>query len=618
MTTNVRKRNRRTQSQPGIWDHISQGVSSLLDSGTLLSPNHDIYVAQRELDEYKRNNPTHSVANDPDGVIRGLLERQAGGVSLDPENKGVVGLMGSVAKKTIRPSVGVNINDKKFPFTEKIISGEKTIETRNTNSLKGQVGEDIGIIRTGKGKPQVIGYAKVGEPVIYNNKKEFRKDQGKHLVEEGSEFDIKEGGVKYGYPLTNVEKIDPFPVTSKGIVTRKIGKGLLETPKGGVTADEVLALSRKKQIPFGKWSEQDTTPNLLNLSGSKPSIPDYPSPPRFFPTDRADIDRVRELVNNPKVSRRARKYAKEGASALPDSWYSTSPLYKIYVEELGEKGAKKKFIQDMEIFAATSPVSKVPNNIKIGSLYQYYAAMGKEIPENVRKAADGFLPDQQFPPPGYGAKTQGNHLLNSRRVLSGEGMSARKNPKPVSFAANLIGNEKVLTADTHYFRALGMFAEDPRFLLTKAEVPVMKNGKIVQVENKQGKLVIKTKEINPRKMVENGEMTMKEALKKPVFWDGAPKETEYALLEQYGQKIAKSLGMTPARFQEALWLGSGKLTGLQSPPEPFIRTLEKRIKYTAEQLGADPETVMRQYVRGEIPLAEVGEDQQSRYGGLLA
>ncbi len=490
MTTNVRKRNRSTENQPGILDYISEGWDAYLDSGSLLSPNHDIQIAQRELDEYKRNNPTHSVANDPDGVIRGLLERQAGGVSLDPENRGVMGLMGSVAKKV--------------------------------------------------------------------------------------------------------------------------------KPKGGVTAEEVLALSRKKQIPFGKWSEQDTTPNLLELSGSKPSIPDYPAPPRFFPTDRADIDRVRELVNNPKVSRRAKKYAREGASALPDSWYNTSPLYKIYVEELGEEAAKKKFIRDFEIFAATSPVSKVPNNIKIGSLYQYYAAMGKEIPENVRKAADGFLPDQQFPPPGYGAKTQGNHLLNSRRVLSGEGMSARKNPKPVSFAANLIGNEKVLTADTHYFRALGMFAEDPRFLLTKAEVPVMKNGKIVQVKNKQGKLVNKTKEINPRKMVEDGKMTMKEALKKPVFWDGAPKETEYALLEQYGQKIAKSLGMTPARFQEALWLGSGKLTGLQSPPEPFIRTLEKRIKYTAEQLGADPETVMRQYVRGEIPLAEVGEDQQSRYGGLLA
>jgi hypothetical protein len=122
------------------------------------------------------------------------------------------------------PTTGININDKKQPFTKQIISGEKTIETRNTNSLKGQVGKRIGIIRTGKGKPQVVAYATVGEPIIYNTKEEFRKDQDKHLVEEGSEFDIKEDGMKYGYPLTDVEKVTPFPVTSKGIVSREIDK----------------------------------------------------------------------------------------------------------------------------------------------------------------------------------------------------------------------------------------------------------------------------------------------------------------------------------------------------------------------------------------------------------
>ena len=36
------------------------------------------------------------------------------------------------------------------------------------------------------------------------------------------------------------------------------------------------------------------------------------------------------------------------------------------------------------------------------------------------------------------------------------------------------------------------------------------------------------------------------------------------------------------------------------------------------KLFVDPETVLRQYVRGEIPLADMGEDQQSKYGGLLA
>ena len=492
MTTNVRNRNRRTQSQPGILDHISQGVSSLLDRGTLLSPNHDIYVAQRELDEYKRNNPTHSVANDPDGVIRGLLERQAGGVSLDPENKGVVGLMGKVAKKV----------------------------------------------------------------------------------------------------------------------------------KGGVTAEEVLALSRKNKPKhsFREWDELEKppTPNLLDFSSAKPTFPDHPGPQRYIPTSRSDISRITDLTENENVERLATKFAKKGTKILPESWYSTSPLYKIYVEELGEKAAKKKFIRDMELFAATSPQHKVPENIKVGSLYQHYAAQGIPIPEKIRKASEGYAPDDIFPPPGYGHLVQKNHRTNAENVISGEGMDIQKNPKPLSFAANFAGNEKPLTADIHFIRAMGMFSEDPRFLTNSTMVNVIKDGKVVQVKNKQGRLVNKKKEINPQKLYKKGELTMKEAQDNPDYWVDTVKNTEYAKLEEYAQKIAKKLGMSTARFQEALWLGAGKLTGLMSPPEPFIKTLEKRIKYTAEQLGADPDTVMRQYIRGEIPLAEVGEDQQSRYGGLLA
>ena len=125
--------------------------------------------------------------------------------------------------ETEAPTTGININDSKQPFTKQIISGEKTIETRNTNSLKAQVGKRVGIIRTGRGKARVVAYATIGEPIVYNNKEEFRKDQDKHLVEEGSEFDIKEDGLKYGYPLLDVEKVDrPFLVKSKGIVSREI------------------------------------------------------------------------------------------------------------------------------------------------------------------------------------------------------------------------------------------------------------------------------------------------------------------------------------------------------------------------------------------------------------
>ena len=68
----------------------------------------------------------------------------------------------------------------------------------------------------------LVGYADVGEPKIYTNKNDFRKDADAHRIEEGSDFDFVKGKKKYGYPLSNVEKITPVPVESKGVVSRKI------------------------------------------------------------------------------------------------------------------------------------------------------------------------------------------------------------------------------------------------------------------------------------------------------------------------------------------------------------------------------------------------------------
>ena len=48
-------------------------------------------------------------------------------------------------------STGININDKTQPFTDQILHGQKTIETRNTPTLHPHVGKRVGIVRTGKG-----------------------------------------------------------------------------------------------------------------------------------------------------------------------------------------------------------------------------------------------------------------------------------------------------------------------------------------------------------------------------------------------------------------------------------------------------------------------------------
>jgi hypothetical protein len=130
--------------------------------------------------------------------------------------------IGGVKKNEI--SSGININDKTQPFTDQILSGKKTIETRNSRSLDPYIGKRVGIIRTGKGDAMLVGYADIGTPKEYASASAFRADDAKHLVLKGSEFDMK-GGLKYGYPISNVEKIAPVKIKSKGIVARKIGRG---------------------------------------------------------------------------------------------------------------------------------------------------------------------------------------------------------------------------------------------------------------------------------------------------------------------------------------------------------------------------------------------------------
>jgi hypothetical protein len=118
--------------------------------------------------------------------------------------------------------MGININDKAQDYTGQILAGLKTIETRRTQSLRPYVGQRVGIVRTGKGTATLVGYATIGEPVWYGSVRRFRADWRRHRVGKGSPHDITSAG-KWGYPLLDVVAADPTPVTSRGIVARRIG-----------------------------------------------------------------------------------------------------------------------------------------------------------------------------------------------------------------------------------------------------------------------------------------------------------------------------------------------------------------------------------------------------------
>ena len=144
-------------------------------------------------------------------------------------------LIEEAAKAAGIPAVGFNVNDSEQPFTEQILSGEKTIETRDgeNNALASLVGERAGIVRTGKGKAKVVGYVTVGEPIRYETKADFDADFNKHLVD-GGEYGFK--GFKIGYPMLDVERIEEYdaPAAAGVIKTRPIHDPVIYNDEGNV------------------------------------------------------------------------------------------------------------------------------------------------------------------------------------------------------------------------------------------------------------------------------------------------------------------------------------------------------------------------------------------------
>lgn len=111
----------------------------------------------------------------------------------------------------LTPEIGFNVNDKSQAFTDQILSGDKTIETRNKPTLHPYIGQRMGLVRTGKGKAQLVGYVTIGKPKLYTSQRAFDAEAGSHLVGSDSPFHISKtkNGSKWGYELLDVERIEP-------------------------------------------------------------------------------------------------------------------------------------------------------------------------------------------------------------------------------------------------------------------------------------------------------------------------------------------------------------------------------------------------------------------------
>jgi hypothetical protein len=98
---------------------------------------------------------------------------------------------------------------------------------------------------------------------------------------------------------------------------------------------------------------------------------------------------------------------------------------------------------------------------------------------------------------------------------------------------------------------------------------------------------------------------MDQALLHPHMWNDTPNPNHYGALEAMQQRIAASMGLTPAQFQAALWVGGGRITGLRSLPTSFMGTVENRLATTAAKRGGTPEQALLDFIHGRNPLLAV-------------
>ena len=126
--------------------------------------------------------------------------------------------------------MGVNVaSDRKhnLNYADLIVDGHKTIESRNSDTLRPYVGKRVAIVRTRAGKAKAIGEVTIGEPIVAN-KKQFRNMESHHLVPKGSTFDIKTP-TKHMYPLSEPVRYDEERDVGHGIISRKV----IHKDKGG-------------------------------------------------------------------------------------------------------------------------------------------------------------------------------------------------------------------------------------------------------------------------------------------------------------------------------------------------------------------------------------------------
>ena len=175
--------------------------------------------------------------------------------------------------------MGINVaTDRKASrsYADLIVDGHKTLESRNSDTLRPYVGKRVAIVRTGEGPAKAIGEVTIGEPMVVN-KKRFRELEHQHFVPEGSSFDINTP-TKHLYPMHNPERYEQERDVGHGIISRKV----IHEAKGG----EVMP-THQRNANLAKFLEGSKVKHVVH-HGTMSNVKKFKTPAYFGNKDVAN------------------------------------------------------------------------------------------------------------------------------------------------------------------------------------------------------------------------------------------------------------------------------------------------------------------------------------------
>jgi hypothetical protein len=367
---------------------------------------------------------------------------------------------------------------------------------------------------------------------------------------------------------------------------QKAAGGLVYMAAGKlVGAGKSVAAKMSPGMNFGNPAPIEAP--MLRPSGSGSLLPKVSDPyiahhqdilPQVRLKNPKPDSRMSRLESDPRAHQAIQDAIKAGVNIDPKlaNWYGTNALLTGMLNEGRQFGNFEQFMKHM---ASSSQRNPVPQQNKMGSYLAYLENMGQIGNPGTKLAL----------PKGYGSLAQGDIVNRSQRIAAGE-YPFDDAIKLGKFYKSYMGyHPNNAVVDVIGTRVPTMATRDPDWLVSRLQIGTDAKG------NKQI--------INPKAMYESGELSMEEALKRPGFWEAAPKLTgEYAGLEDMWKLGSKNAKQPHAGSGQALgWYGSAGLedsAGLKSKPMTWVESLEKSARDRATITGENPLDVMNKVLKG--------------------